>query len=100
MEKMIGETFRSDYLDSMMITLETDKTDCTGCDYWRHGRYGECKKEEHGYCSSNFRTDKKNVIFKETWEILDIKHYVQKIGLDKEEEQAFMKIINLLYLKK
>ena len=97
MEKMIGEIFRSDYLDSMMITLETDKTDCTGCDYF-YG--GGCIKEEHGYCSSDFRTDKKNVIFKETEEILDIKHYVQKIGLDKEEEQAFMKIIDLLYLKK
>ena len=93
---MIGEIFRSDYLDSMMITLETDKTDCTGCDYFLRG----CIKEEHGYCSSSFRTDKKNVIFKETWEILDIKHDVQKIGLDKEEEQAFMKIIDLLYLKK
>jgi hypothetical protein len=96
MEKMIGEIFRSDHLDSMMITLETDKTDCTGCDYFSHG----CIKEEHGYCSSSFRTDKKNVIFKETEEILDIKHDVQKIGLDKEEEQAFMKIIDLLYLKK
>lgn len=97
MEKMIGEIFRSDYLDSMMITLETDKTDCTGCDYF----YGRgCIKEEHGYCSSDFRTDNKNVIFKETDEILDIKHDVQKIGLDKEEEQAFMKIIDLLYLKK
>jgi hypothetical protein len=98
MEKMIGEIFRSDHLDSMMITLETDKTDCTGCDYFLHG--GRCIKEEHGYCSSHFRTDKKNVIFKETEEILDIKHDVRKIGLDKEEEQAFMKIINLLYLKK
>ena len=38
--------------------------------------------------------------FKETGEILDIKHDVQKIGLDKEEEQAFMKIIDLLYKKK
>ena len=79
----------------MMITLETDKTYCTGCDY-----YWICIKEEHGYCSSNFRTDKKNVIFKETGEILDIKHDVLKIGLDKEEEQAFMRISDLLYLKK
>ena len=96
---MIGEIFRSDYLDSMMITLETDKTDCTGCDYF-YGNGRGCIKEEHGYCSSDFRTDKKNVIFKKTDEILDIKYDVQKIGLDKEEEQAFMDIINLLYLKK
>ena len=99
MEKIIGEIFRSDYLDSMMITLETDKTDCTGCDYFLHG--GRCsEQEEHGHCSRGFRTDKKNVIFKRTDEILNIKHDVQKIGLDKEEEQAFMRIIDLLYLKK
>lgn len=99
MEKMIGEIFRSDHLDSMLITLETDKAGCTGCDYvyWR-----ECMKvkEEHGYCSNAFRTDRKDVIFKKIDEILNIKHDVQKIGLDKEEEQAFMKIIDLLYLKK
>ena len=71
MEKMIGEIFRSDYLDSMMITLETDKTDCTECDYF----YGRgCIKEEQGYCSSDFRKDEKNVIFKRTDEILDIKY--------------------------
>ena len=80
---MIGEIFRSDYLDSMMMTLETDKIeDCTGCDYFLHGGCTMTMFEEHGYCSSDFRTDKKNVIFKETG------------------EQAFMKIINLLYLKK
>lgn len=61
MEKMIGEIFRSDHLDSMMITLETDKEDCTGCDYFLHGG---CLQEEHGYCSSHLRTDRKNVIFK------------------------------------
>ncbi len=60
MEKMIGEIFRSDCLDSTMITLETDKTGCTECDYLLHG----CLEEEHGHCSSHFRTDRKNVIFK------------------------------------
>lgn len=63
-ERKIGETF--DYNGRKLKVIESKSNGCDGCFF--DEQHIPCSKNTLGYCGSEFRTDKKEIIFVETTE--------------------------------